>query len=341
MKILLTGGTGFLGRELLKLLLQESRVESVQLLTRQRLTHPDPRVHFLRFDLSSSENLSSLIPASRDLFPDRIIHLAGLYDFSAQDSDHYSQNVLATLNLLELSKVFHSAKPIQVFFASTYTVASALKTPLCEEPLPKITDSPVSYAFTKAVAERLITDSGLPYSVYRIGILVGAQRPSSQIERLDGPYLFLDLLQKLRPLVRYWRSALPLPVKPDLPFPLVPVDLAAKAIAARALQERSSSNVYGLYDSSTARIGEFCESAFERYLPKSKIRYASSPERWLPAVERFFGPSLARAFYFAQSEVNFPNENFKRDHPEVTIPFFKAYQESFFETFERFKGAHR
>lgn len=338
MKVLLTGGTGFLGKEVLKALLADQRVEWISVVTRQRLEHPDPRVRFICADLSQPNSVERLIPSSADLFPDRVLHLAGLYDFSKSKEENYTQNVSSTRNVVELARRLHATRALRLIFASSYSVAAVDEFRLSEAPLQRVGDSSVPYALTKALAERHVTDSGLPYGVYRLGILVNAQESDARIDRLDGPYLFLDLLQKLRILSRFWPWALPVPVVPDHALPLLPVDTAAQALATGIFSGVQDSKVYGLYDSSTISVGDFCAEAFKKYLPRSKICYLKSPQRWLPLIELILGKPMARAFYFAQNRTELPSAEFKRDHPGVEIPKFEKYRELFFAAYERYKN---
>ena len=338
MKVLLTGGTGFLGKEVLKTLLADRRVEWITVVTRQRLEHPDPRVRFACVDLSKPDSVSQLLPSSPDLFPDRVLHLAGLYDFSKSKAENYTQNVFSTRNVVELTKLLHASHALRLVFASSYSVAAVDQFRLSEAPLPKIGNSSIPYALTKALAEQHVTDSGLPYSVYRLGILVNAQQSDARIERLDGPYLFLDLLKKLRFIARFWPGPLPVPVIPDHPLPLLPVDTAAQALTVGLFAETPGSKVYGLYESSAVSVGDFCSEAFARYLPGTKIGYLKSPYLWLPLIELFLGKPMARAFYFAQNRTQLPNSEFKRDHPTIKIPRFESYKEHLFATFDRYRS---
>jgi nucleoside-diphosphate-sugar epimerase len=338
MKVLLTGGTGFLGKEVLKALLADPRLEWVNVVSRQRLEHPDPRVRFTCVDLSSADCTDSLMPNSRDHFPDRVLHLAGLYDFSKSESENYTQNVISTRNVVNLAQKIHATHALRLIFASSYSVAAVDQFRLKEAPLPQIGKSSVPYALTKALAEKYVTDSGLLYGVYRLGILVNAQEPGARIERLDGPYLFLDLLQKLRFISRFWPWALPVPVVPDHALPLIPVDTAAKALVTGLFSGIRDSKVYGLYDSSAVTVGEFCSQAFARYLPKSKIGYLKSPQRYLPPIELLLGKPMARAFYFAQNRTELPNAEFKRDHPGIEVPKFETYREQLFTAFDRYQS---
>ena len=163
MKILLTGGTGFIGRYVLTFLLEEDHI--VNALVR------DPS----KLIISSHFNLNVITGELNDLGCvnesikecDVVIHLAALVSVDEKiPSEFYETNLRGTLNLLAAAKkncvkkfVFSSSLAAHEFLGHQIITEKSLTEPL--EYFSK-------YAETKAKAERLVVEYskfGLPYII--------------------------------------------------------------------------------------------------------------------------------------------------------------------------------
>ena len=118
MTALITGGTGFLGSEIARLLLArgEPRVVLFDLNpSTQRLDDVAARVDIVRGDLAESEDVEAAIRASS---PDVVYHLGGMLS-APSNADHaaaFQANALGTFNVLEAARLRGVA---QVLFASS------------------------------------------------------------------------------------------------------------------------------------------------------------------------------------------------------------------------------
>src|SRR5688572_7225629 len=99
MKCLITGGSGFLGKRLVDLLVKDPRIQEIHLISRRKKTYPHPKVILHSVDLSLPVTGSEFFEEI-----DCVIHLAGLYEFNQPFSENYRQNVLSTLNLIQRIK---------------------------------------------------------------------------------------------------------------------------------------------------------------------------------------------------------------------------------------------
>lgn len=256
MKILLTGASGFLGKWVLRLLLQHESVTEVQVISRSKESHPDPRVSVIRKDLSNPSLLNHIRSN-----PDVVIHLAGLYEFGTSFAENYRTNVLGTQNLLDAIRHF---APTRILHASSYAVGigeSALK----NAPLPKLPPREHAYAYTKALAERLMeqaqTQLAHRVEVFRLGILIGDSK-SGGVEKLDGPYSFYKNLLKIAQLSPD-KMPLWIPADPEATLPLVAVDEAAQILVHSAMHpqaEGSEPLYHAVYRTDSVTVRELMDS---------------------------------------------------------------------------------
>lgn len=328
MKILLTGGTGFLGKNLLELLLADERVERVDVLTRSKATHPNPKARVVKGDLSQPSSVHA-IPDDVDL----VVHLAGLYDFREPFSKNYSENVLGTLNLLARIRAWNDARKVPLLFASSYAVQFGGGAEAGETPLTSLPSKEIPYAYTKAVAERAVSDSGIPGASFRLGILVGSTK-GDPVEKIDGPYALLHALTAakkagLEKVLKY----VPIFGARNVIFPFVPVDLAARVFHEAIFREHSSFRIYGTYDPSNVSVQEFCGTMIPRLLPGSELTYFEDVPRTLLSLQAKLTGVPAEVFRFALEQVPLSNEAFLKDFPECRIPAFKSYIEAFMRGF--------
>ncbi|MBC7690777.1 MAG: SDR family oxidoreductase [Methylotenera sp.] len=345
MKVLLTGATGFLGKYVLNLLLADPRVTQVVIPTRVRRTHPNEKVTIVQLDLTDIAQVEAF-----EFDGDAVIHLAGLYDFSRTMPDNYSQNVVNMLNMIALLERLNQTKRVPVYYASSYSVGLGYGKVLDESPLERVPPKQSQYAFTKAIAEKLLTDSFVPAFVFRLGILVGSET-DGEILKTDGPYEFLKqliLISKL-PGSRHLRR-IPIPSDRKGLLPLVPVNQAAEVFHQALFHPELQTEwqkIFGVYNTDSLGIAEFCEIAVPRFLKNARPHFIEKlpslqiPLLALPAVNLIksrllrFG-ALQRnveAFRFALDPVKLSNGSFVRYFGKKRISNFRDYQEVFFRGF--------
>jgi nucleoside-diphosphate-sugar epimerase len=169
MKILVTGGTGFLGKALVKRLKEASQNQ----------------VYLLKDDLLDLTAIKKTIKRTK---PEVVFHLGALVNLS-RDYEIASQcveiNIKGTLNLLEALKDIEINRLV---FTSTAEVYGSGPTPFKEDQALKPTSV---YAITKIAGEHLIQLYGLPYTIFRLSNVIG---PGQKKERLI-PALILACLK--------------------------------------------------------------------------------------------------------------------------------------------------
>jgi NAD(P)-dependent dehydrogenase (short-subunit alcohol dehydrogenase family) len=230
-----TGATGLIGRQFTQLLLTKDDTEHVSLLVRDSSTaklaalvnswpHPE-RVRLVVGDLSAdglgvAEDVRSELRGNVD----HVVHLAALYDLTADDETSIKANVEGTQHVVELaadlragclhhiSSVVVSGDHEGMFTEDMFDVGQRLVTP---------------YHRTKFEAEKLVREqSDVPWRIYRPAVVVGNSE-TGEMDKIDGPYYLFPAISRLSSVPN-----VPI-VGPDLgDTNIVPVDYVAKSLLA-------------------------------------------------------------------------------------------------------------
>lgn len=223
---IVTGGTGFLGQNVLPLLLERDPSAEVHVLVRpqsiakleQQVAALDGkgRVHPLVGDLT--EPRLGLKESPSDI--DHIVHLGAIYDMTAGD-EQASTNVDGTRAVVDLA-VRTGAR---LHHISSIAVAGDFAGEFTENDFDKGQGFPTAYHRTKFESEEIVRESATDWRVYRPSVVLGHSETGA-IDKIDGPYFFFPFFAELAKLP----SALPITV-PDIGSTnLVPVDYVAAAI---------------------------------------------------------------------------------------------------------------
>jgi NAD(P)-dependent dehydrogenase (short-subunit alcohol dehydrogenase family) len=284
---LVTGGTGFIGRHLLRLLARRDGVTFV-------LVRPASRER-LEALIDSLGARDSLRPIEGDItqpllglgMPDQerlsgvdLYHLAAVYDLEAPEDANERANVDGTRNVVELAQRIGA----RVHHMSSIAVAGARwKGPFTEDMFAEgqVLDHP--YYRTKYEAERLVRESPVRWRIYRPGLVIGSSE-TGEADRIDGPYYAFKIIQRLRNAIPQW---VPLIGIEGGEVNLVPVDFVARALDAIGHREGFDGKTFHLTDPAPLRLGdvtnEFCRAA---HAPQFTLRVDSRAGRMLPSETR-------------------------------------------------------
>jgi NAD(P)-dependent dehydrogenase (short-subunit alcohol dehydrogenase family) len=224
-----TGATGFIGRHLVAELLE--RDGTVYALVRegsrgkldalvQRLGAEEGRIVPVTGDLSKP----GLGVDGFDEKIDHLFHLAAVYDVEADEEASERANVEGTKHVIE----FANGHDVGRFHhTSSIAVAGDYEGVFQEDMFDEGQKLPHHYHRTKYEAERLVREGvEAKLIVYRPGIVVGHSE-TGEMDKIDGPYYFFKLLQKLRHALPEW---FPLAGPEGGQTNIVPVDFVARAM---------------------------------------------------------------------------------------------------------------
>jgi NAD(P)-dependent dehydrogenase (short-subunit alcohol dehydrogenase family) len=278
MSYFVTGATGFIGRNLVELLLE--REGTIYVLVREgskgRLEElrnrwgvdPD-RVVGIVGDLSqpglgiSDEDVERLRGEIDHLF-----HLAAIYDMTA---DAASQNVANVEGTRHMVKFAEDVEAGRVHMVSSIAAAGLYKGVWREDMFEEAEDlDNHPYFRTKHDSEGIVrTECTRPWRIYRPGIVVGNSE-TGEMDKIDGPYYFFKLIRRLRGTVPEW---VPMPGIEGREINLVPVDFVARAMDHIAHVEGLDGRAFHLTDPSPKTAGEVIDIfAQAGHAPQSSVR---------------------------------------------------------------------
>jgi len=278
MSYFVTGATGFIGRNLVELLLE--REGTLYVLVREgskgRLEElrsrwgavPD-RVVGISGDLSqralgvASEDVDRLRGDVEHLF-----HLAAIYDVTASAESQHVANVEGTRHMVEFADAIDAGC---IHHASSIAAAGLYKGTFREdmfEEAERLDTNP--YFRTKHESEAVVrSEATRPWRVYRPGIVVGSSE-TGEMDKVDGPYYFFKAIRRIRNAVPQW---VPMPGVEGRQINIVPVDFVVRAMDHIAHLEGLDGRAFHLTDPDPPTVGAVIDSiARAAHAPESSVR---------------------------------------------------------------------
>jgi NAD(P)-dependent dehydrogenase (short-subunit alcohol dehydrogenase family) len=316
-----TGATGFIGRQLLPLLL--ARGEDVFVLIREssaerfaphrrRLDPGGQRLHVVTGDLI--EPALALSAADRErLRGAQVFHLAAVYDLTAPEAETESANVTGTRNVVAVANEIGGSC---LHLVSSIAVAGRFKGTFTEAMFDEGQDLDHAYYRTKHESERIVREEAtVPWRVYRPGLVIGSSE-TGEADRVDGPYYAFKLIQQMRDAFPQW---VPFIGPEGGPFNLVPVDFVVNAIDHIAHAGGLDGRVFHIVDPAPLSLGDtlntFCRAA---HAPEFALRIDRRMARMLPAGFGAMGslPAVKRMREQALARLGIPEAAFTyMDYP--------------------------
>ena len=335
MRILLTGGTGFLGSILLKSLLTDERITQVTVITRSRDFYPDPRVRLIHLDLTDPLAANVLAECAGRI--DQVVHLAGDYNFHHGYAENYLSNAVAMTHIVNW--LGSLGTPVPVHYASTYAVNAGLWLPeRAEAPTEVLPPRRLPYALSKAHAERFLLAAPCPSICYRLGVLVGESQTGA-IQKIDGPYYLLRLLTRLSDSgVSRLLPLLPIPAHKRALLPLIPVDFAARVIHAGLFQDHEPNAIYGVYRGDDVLIEDLVQSILMQLSMTARPVFMTDMAATALKLQQSITGIPDAVFAFANTPDHFDNPAFRAKFPDLIPPRFAEYQSAFYRGFAVFTG---
>ena len=279
-----TGATGFIGRNLVELLLKrdgtiyvlvregsKGRLEEL----RSRWGVDEDRVVGIVGDLSQERLGVSDADVERLTGEvDHLFHLAAIYDMKADAESQQVANIDGTRHMVELAEAVDAGcvhMVTSIAAAGLYT--GVWREDMFEEAVDLDTDP---YFRTKHDSEGIVrNECSRPWRVYRPGIVVGHSE-TGEMDKIDGPYYFFKLIRRIRNAVPQW---LPMAGVEGREINIVPVDFVVKAMDHIAHKPDLDGRAFSLTDPNPMTAGEVIDTfAQAAHAPQTTVRLpAASP----------------------------------------------------------------
>ena len=262
MQYFVTGATGFIGKRLVKALLAR-RGATVYFLLRPG---SEGKVPDLLAYWGAAKGRA--VPVMGDLTGkklgvaadqvkalkgnvDQMYHLAAVYDLSADEESQVAVNIEGTRNAVEFAKAIDAGRFNHV---SSIAAAGLYEGVFREDMFDEAENLDHPYFATKHESEKIVrTECKVPWSVYRPAMVVGDSR-TGEMDKIDGPYYFFKLIQRMRQVLPPWMPSIGLE---GGRINIVPVDFVVAAldhISHQALE--GSGQCFHLVDPEGLRVGD-------------------------------------------------------------------------------------
>ncbi|MYN10829.1 SDR family oxidoreductase [Pseudoduganella aquatica] len=288
MQYFVTGATGFIGKRLVKKLL--ARKGSV--------------VYFLMRE-SSRDKLAGLyeywgttkaraIPVFGDLRSaklgvskddikklaktiDHFYHLAAVYDMLADAGEQIAVNVEGTRNTVDFANAIQAGT---LHHVSSIAAAGMFEGIFREDMFDEAENLDHPYFATKHESEKIVrNETKGAWRVYRPGLVVGDSK-TGEMDKIDGPYYFFKLIQRIRQLLPPWMPTIGIE---GGRINIVPVDYVVNAMDHISHLPKLDGRAFHLTDPEPMRVGEvlntFCRAA---HAPTMSIRINAALFGFIP-----------------------------------------------------------
>ena len=261
MHYFVTGATGFIGKRLVRKLLERKGAVVHFLIRRES----ESKVAALREYWGVGPTRA--VPVFGDLTArrlgvsaedvkalkgqiDHFYHLAAVYDLEADAESQITVNVDGTRNTVEFAKAIGAG---HFHHVSSIAAAGLYEGVFREDMFDEAENLDHPYFMTKHESEKIVRkECKVPWTVYRPAMVVG-DSTTGEMDKIDGPYYFFKLIQRLRQILPPWMPSVGLE---GGRINIVPVDFVVKALDHISHHHRASGRCFHLVDPMGYRVGD-------------------------------------------------------------------------------------
>ncbi len=288
MRYFVTGGSGFIGKRLIRTLLERPDAHVFLLM---RNPAADRLAQLFRF-WDADETRATVIKGdvTERGFAieageikaitgkvDHFFHLAAIYDLEADPVAEMSTNVEGTRNAVHLAAAIGAKR---FHHMSSIAAAGLYQGVFREDMFEEARNIEHPYFASKHESEKIVREEcRIPWRVYRPGLVIGDSR-SGEMDKIDGPYYFFKLIQKTRQVLPAWLPSIGIE---GGRVNLVPVDFVVSAITHLAHLDGQDGRCFHLTDPHPHRVGEILAIyARAAHAPDPAIRFNAALLNLIP-----------------------------------------------------------
>lgn len=287
MRYFITGGSGFIGKRLVRKLLEREGSEVFVLIREAEKEHlpalhefwgGEGRVIPVVGDLT--QPLLGVSAADRKKLGKKtthFFHLAAIYDLSADADSQLRVNVEGTRNTVRFAEAI-GAKHFHLF--SSIAAAGMFEGLFREDMFEEAENLDHPYFRTKHDSEGIVRrECGIPWRIYRPAIVVGDSR-TGEMDKIDGPYYFFKLIQKMRKMLPPWVPTIGIE---GGRINVVPVDFVVAAVDHIAHLKGEDGKCFQLVDPMPMRVGDLLNTfARAAHAPEMAMRVNAALFSFIP-----------------------------------------------------------
>ena len=261
MHYFVTGATGFIGKRLVKKLL-ERKGSTVYFLLRKEsagkaaalreywgvsaaravAVHGDLTTKKLGVSADDIKKLKGQV--------DHFYHLAAVYDLGADEESQIAVNIDGTRNTVEFAKAIEAG---HFHHVSSIAAAGLYEGVFREDMFEEAENYEHPYFRTKHESEKIVRkECKVPWTVFRPAMVVG-DSTTGEMDKIDGPYYFFKLIQRMRQLLPPWMPSVGLE---GGRVNIVPVDFVVDALDHISHQANVTKKCFHLVDPVGYRVGD-------------------------------------------------------------------------------------
>ncbi|NCT84885.1 MAG: SDR family oxidoreductase [Comamonadaceae bacterium] len=261
MQYFVTGATGFIGKRLVRKLLAR-RGSTVYFLMREESAAKLPEL-LAYWGVSKARAIpvygdltSKKLGVAADVIKslkgriDHLYHLAAVYDLAADEETQAAVNIEGTRSMVEFAQAIDAG---HVHHVSSIAAAGLYEGVFREDMFDEAENLDHPYFMTKHESEKIVRkECKRPWTVYRPAMVVG-DSSTGEMDKIDGPYYFFKLIQRLRQILPPWMPSIGLE---GGRINIVPVDFVVDALDHISHKVSKGQGCYHLVDPKGYRVGD-------------------------------------------------------------------------------------